>query len=65
MPANPLRERVLEVYETTYGKFWRTAGSDEAGSGFTHGPGFKAYASDFAAGTRLVISVRIEEAQGV
>lgn len=33
-------------------------------SGLTHGPGFKAYASDFPEGTRLIITARIELPEG-
>ena len=29
-------------------------------SGFVYGPGFKAYASDFPPGTRLIITARVE-----
>ena len=31
-----------------------------SGSGFTYGPGFKAYASDFPPGTKLIVTARIE-----
>lgn len=30
------------------------------GSGFSYGPGFTAYASDFPEGTRLIVSARVE-----
>jgi hypothetical protein len=30
------------------------------GSGFQHGPGFKAYAKDFPPGTKLIVTARIE-----
>lgn len=58
--SNAVREHVLEVYEMSYGKFWRAAGTDQSGSGFTYGPGFKAFADDFATGTRLIVTARIE-----
>lgn len=38
--------------------FW-TVG-EHVGSGFVHGPGFKAMASDFPAGTKLIVTARIE-----
>lgn len=41
--------------------FWTGDGADGTlTSGFTFGPGFKAYAEDFPPGTRLVITARIE-----
>jgi len=59
-PTNTVRERVLEVYELPFGKFWREAGTEESGSDFTHGPGFKAFADDFPVGTRLIVTARLE-----
>lgn len=41
-------------------RYWRREGTVESGSGFTHGPGFKAFANDFPAGTKIVIDVRLE-----
>lgn len=41
------------------GLFWLTEGGAH-GSGFTHGPGFKAHADDFPEGTRLTVTTRIE-----
>lgn len=41
------------------GLYWRPE-DGRTGSGFTHGPGFNAYASDFPEGTRLVVTTRIE-----
>jgi hypothetical protein len=38
------------------GLFWTGAGLK---SGFTHGPGFKAFADDFPEGTKLVITAEI------
>ena len=41
--------------------FWTGDGADGTlTSGFTFGPGFKAYAQDFPPGTRLVVTARIE-----
>jgi hypothetical protein len=61
----PAREVVLETYETDFDRpeqgthrFFRRG--DGGGSGFMYGPGFKAYAKDFPAGTRLIVSARIE-----
>ena len=39
--------------------FW-IADDEKSGSGFTFGPGFKAFAKDFPEGTRLVVTARIE-----
>lgn len=39
--------------------FWREENSERLGSGFEHGPGFKAYANDFPAGTRLTVTATI------
>lgn len=36
------------------GLFW------DKRQGFTYGPGFKAYASDFPPGTKLIVTARIE-----
>jgi hypothetical protein len=41
------------------GLFWLAEGAT-SGSGFTYGPGFMAYATDFPEGTRLVVTARIE-----
>lgn len=54
------REVVLTNHAETYGVFWRAEGSDSNGSGFTYGPGFKAYAEDFPIGTRLIVAARVE-----
>jgi hypothetical protein len=65
----PARETTLVSYEKDYGqltgvkRFWRRQGTDESGNGFVYGPGFKAFAGDFPAGTRLVVSARIEPPQ--
>jgi hypothetical protein len=53
------RTTTLTVVELSHGKFWRADGKS-AGSGFTYGPGYRAFAGDFPAGTRLVVSVQIE-----
>lgn len=41
------------------GLFWVPEGG-ASGSGFTYGPGFKAYTADFPEGTRLTITAHIE-----
>ena len=48
------------VVETSYGKFWSNDSQGKPGSGFTFGPGFKAYADDFSVGTKLTVTARIE-----
>lgn len=57
---SPAKRQVLVSYEEPYGRFWRPEGSEKGGSGFAHGPGFKAFADDFPAGTRLVVESRLE-----
>jgi hypothetical protein len=71
--ANPVTERVLiastSPYESVHGTrtlpdlFWFGAGP-LTGSGLCTGPGFKAFASDFPEGTRLIITARIEPPNG-
>jgi hypothetical protein len=71
----PVCEHALVLVERTYesrnwqtgeveakplGLFWAPEGSEKGGSGFTYGPGFRAFAEDFPAGTRLVVTARIE-----
>jgi hypothetical protein len=56
----PVREHVLVSYEESYGKFWRPEGATKGGSGFVYGPGFKAFAKDIPAGTRLVVTAQLE-----
>jgi hypothetical protein len=41
------------------GLFWREDGEEHASSGYEHGPGFNAHASDFPEGSRLVVTARI------
>lgn len=41
------------------GLYWLPEGGAH-GSGFTHGPGFKAHADDFPEGTRLTVTTQIE-----
>lgn len=53
------RTGVLVCTERTFGKFWYPEGKT-SGSGACHGPGFIAFAHDFPAGTRLVVTARIE-----
>lgn len=40
--------------------FWKAEGADRLDGGFVHGPGFKAYASDFPAGTRMTVTVQVQ-----
>ncbi|MEV6897483.1 hypothetical protein [Amycolatopsis sp. NPDC051372] len=48
------------VCEETYGKFWREEGQERGGNGISYGPGFRAIAKDFPAGTRLTITAVVE-----
>ncbi|HVS86461.1 MAG TPA: hypothetical protein VHD91_12605 [Gaiellaceae bacterium] len=59
--AHNARETTLVCVEGPYGRFWSPDGVT-ARTGFVHGPGFRAWASDFEPGTRLVVSARIESA---
>lgn len=51
---------VLVNAEEPYGLFWREDGEERGGSGFIHGPGFKVFAKDWPAGTRLRVTVELE-----
>lgn len=51
---SPDRRRPDEEPPFLDGLFWG------GGSGFQHGPGFKAWAKDFPPGTRLIVTARIE-----
>ena len=46
----------MKVFQKDYGRFW---GVDQAISGFTYGPGFKAFAKDFPEGTVIEVTARI------
>lgn len=48
-----------EPKEFLDGLFWIPEGGT-TGSGFTHGPGYKAFADDFPEGTRLIVTAWIE-----
>lgn len=54
--SNSTRVDVVTVFETEHGKFW---GKEKAFSGFTSGPGFKAFASDFPAGTKIKVTAEL------
>jgi hypothetical protein len=62
--GNRVRETVLTASKLIRGGrplsglFWLAAGST-SGSGFTSGPGFKAFASDFPEGTQIRIRVEV------
>lgn len=56
----PERRQVLVCREESHGRFWGREGSARLESGFAHGPGFKVFAGDFPAGTRLIVIARIE-----
>lgn len=46
----------MKVFEEKHGLYW---GKDKAWSGFTSGPGFKAFAEDFPVGTILRVTAEI------
>lgn len=54
--SNPIRVQELTNFEEPHGKFW---GVTKAQSGFSHGPGFKAFAEDFPAGTKLRVTAEL------
>lgn len=58
-PENATRTQTLEVYERPYGKFWRRVGDKHGGTGFTHGPGFKAFAADLPVGAKLIVEAHL------
>jgi hypothetical protein len=53
---NPINEIVL----VSDGEYWCVGGRNGRGSGFAHGPGFRAWTGDFPAGTRLRVTAKIE-----
>jgi hypothetical protein len=59
VPAAPIRG-FPDAPRWLDGLFWLEEGKERAGSGFSFGPGFTAYASDFPEGTRLVVTAQIE-----
>lgn len=59
--ATPERSARLVCVESQGSRFWQQDGG-RIGSGFRYGPGFQAHAEDFAPGTVLVITARIEAA---
>lgn len=58
------RQRTAVLVATDVGiqgwLFWVPEGQTRGGSGFSFGPGYKAFAQDFPAGTRLIITARVE-----
>ena len=64
-PTNRERTRVLiadrsKRFDLPNSLFWREESADDAGSGYTFGPGFSAHADDFPKGARIVITARVE-----
>lgn len=47
---------IIGDYGNTY---WVPEGGT-SGSGFTHGPGFKAYTEDFPVGTRIIVTAEVQ-----
>lgn len=58
--SNLRREQVQTVFAEKHGNYW---GTEKAVTGFIFGPGFKAYACDFPAGTRIRITAEILPAE--
>jgi hypothetical protein len=50
---NPETRFEVVSRQESYGRFFGT-------QGFVHGPGFKLFANDFPAGTKLIVTARIE-----
>jgi len=71
-PDNPERQHVLVARRVPFrssrpgsrqwldGLYWLEEGQESGGSGLALGPGFKAHASDFPEGTRLVVTAHVE-----
>jgi hypothetical protein len=59
---NRTREVTLVVTETERGRFWCEEGQERLSGGFVCGPGFRAYAEDFPADTKLIVTARLEMA---
>ena len=57
-PHNQFRATALLCVERPHGRFWMRS-DGYVGSGFEHGPGFKAWAKDFEPGTRLEVTATI------
>lgn len=53
---NPKLTYEMKVFQVPHGKFW---GTDKASVGFVSGPGFKAFAKDFAEGTVIRVTAEI------
>lgn len=60
--TNPVCTQVLIASKVEYlpGLFWRAEGEERGGNGLSLGPGFRAFASDFPEGTRLVVTATVE-----
>lgn len=55
-PENPKTVEELRVIDSNGSLYW---GKDKAGSGFSNGPGFKAFAKDFPPGTVLRVTAEV------
>jgi hypothetical protein len=55
--SNLRREKILENVQLPHGRYWNGS------SGFAYGPGFKAYADDFPAGTKIRVIAEVIPAQ--
>jgi hypothetical protein len=53
---NPKTVEELRIFESRGDLYW---GKDKAWNGFSHGPGFKAFACDFPPGTVLRVTAEI------
>lgn len=51
-PSNPTTTHELVNEQKPYGKFWGS-------SGFIYGPGFRAFAEDFPAGTKIIVTTQV------
>lgn len=54
--TNRVRVNVMTNFETDHGRFW---GNDRPFSGFASGPGFRAFADDFPAGTKIKVTTEL------
>ena len=53
---NRVRVDVVTNIETDHGKYW---GKEKPFSGFTSGPGFRAFADDFPPGTKIRVTTEL------
>lgn len=61
---NHTRQLVLTCVEVSHGRYWSYDG-EKPSNGFVWGPGFKAFAKDFAPGTKITVTATIAPPQSL